>query len=129
MSRVARGFKARRRRKKILKLSKGFRGTRSRNFRSAISVVHRALTFSYRDRRTKKRDFRRLWVIRINAAVRSHGLKYSQFIHGMKLAGIDLDRSVLADMAVDSDQRIFAEVVNKTKIALQEKEKTNHQTN
>ena len=118
MSRVSRGFKARRRRKKILKLAKGFRGTRSRNFRSAVSVVHRALQFSYRDRRTKKRDFRRLWVIRINASVRSYGLKYSEFVHGMKLAGIKLDRSVLADLAVHEDQRPMQELVDKVRLAL-----------
>ena len=118
MSRVSRGFKARRRRKKILKLAKGFRGTRNHNFRSAVSVVHRALVYSYRDRRTRKRDFRSLWIIRINAAARRYGLKYSEFIHGLKLAQVDLDRSVLAQYAAGEDQTVFKELVNVSKAAL-----------
>ena len=120
MSRVARGFKARRRRKKILKLSKGFRGTRHRNFRSAVSVVHRALVFAYRDRRTKKREFRTLWIARINAASRSYGLKYSEFIHGLKLAQVEMDRSLLAEYAASEDQTVFKELVQVSKSALAE---------
>lgn len=116
MSRVNRGFKARRRRKKVLHLSKGYRGTRHRNFRSAIHVVHRALSYAYRDRRTKKREFRKLWIIRINAACRNHGLKYSEFIHGLSLAGVDLDRSVLANLAI-SDDHAFAKLVHVAKKA------------
>ena len=116
MSRVARGFKARRRRKRVLQLSKGYRGTRSRNFRSAIHVVHRALAYAYRDRRVKKREFRRLWIIRINAAARIHGLKYSELMHGLALAKVELDRSVLADLAVKNDGA-FKELVDIAKAA------------
>lgn len=118
MSRVTRGFKARRRRKKILKLSKGFRGTRNHNFRSAVSVVHRALVFAYRDRRTRKREFRSLWITRINAAARSYGLKYSELMHGLKLAQIDIDRSLLAEYAASDDQAPFKELVKLSRAAL-----------
>lgn len=116
MSRVKRGFKARRRRKRVLALAKGFRGARNSRFRTAIHVVRRALCFAYRDRRVKKRDFRRLWIIRINAAARACGLKYSELINGLKKAGITLDRSVLADLAV-KDQVMFAEIVEKARAA------------
>jgi large subunit ribosomal protein L20 len=101
MSRVKRGFKARRRRKKILGLAKGFRGSRNSRFKTAIHVVRRALCFAYRDRRVKKREFRKLWIIRINAAARAAGMRYSEFMHGLTKAGVELDRSVLADMAVN----------------------------
>ncbi|MCY4444503.1 MAG: 50S ribosomal protein L20 [Proteobacteria bacterium] len=117
MSRVTRGFKANRRRKRVLNLAKGFRGTRHRNFRSAVHVVHRALSYAYRDRRVKKREFRRLWIVRINAAARAHGLKYSQFMYGLQRAGVELDRSVLADYAV-RDENAFAELVKVSKKAL-----------
>ena len=110
MSRVKRGFKARRRRKRILDLAKGFRGARNSRFRTAIHVVRRALCFAYRDRRVKKREFRRLWIIRINAASRSFGMKYSEFMGGLKKANVDLDRSVLANLAV-SDRAAFADLV------------------
>lgn len=116
MSRVKRGFKARRRRKRVLGLAKGFRGARNSRFRTAIHVVRRALCFAYRDRRVRKRDFRRLWIVRINAAARSCGMKYSEFMHGLKKAGIALDRSVLADLAV-TDQAVFADLVSKAKAA------------
>jgi len=116
MSRVKRGFKARRRRKRVLALAKGYRGSRNSRFRTAIHVVRRALCFAYRDRRVKKRDFRRLWIIRINAAARSCGLKYSEFIDGLKKANVALDRSVLADLAV-KDQTVFAQLVEKAKQA------------
>ena len=116
MARVSRGFKARRRRKRVLKLSKGYRGTRSHNFRTAVHVVHRALSFAYRDRRTKKRDFRKLWIMRINAAARMNGMKYSEFMHGLQLAGVELDRSVLADLAIH-DQATFAALVRKAQEA------------
>jgi len=116
MSRVKRGFKARRRRKRVLALAKGYRGSRNSRFRTAIHVVRRALCFAYRDRRVKKRDFRRLWIIRINAAARSCGLKYSEFIDGLKKANVALDRSVLADLAV-KDQAVFAQLVEKAKQA------------
>ncbi|MBF0378175.1 MAG: 50S ribosomal protein L20 [Desulfamplus sp.] len=98
--RVKRGFKARRRRNKVLKLAKGFRAGRGKLFRTASDSVHKALMYSYRDRRVRKRDFRSLWIARLNAAVRMNNLSYSKFIHGLKLANIDLDRKVLADLAI-----------------------------
>lgn len=121
MARVSRGFKARRRRKRVLKLSKGYRGTRSRNYRMAVHVVHRALAFSYRDRRTKKRDFRRLWITRINAAARQHGLKYSEFIHGLSLMGVEIDRCMLAHIAVN-DPGAFAELAAQVRSELESSE-------
>ncbi|OQY59876.1 MAG: 50S ribosomal protein L20 [Desulfobacteraceae bacterium 4572_88] len=108
--RVKRGFKARRRRKKVLKLAKGFRGGRSKLYRTAADAVDKALMYSYRDRRVRKRDFRRLWIARINAATRMNDLSYSKFIHGMKLANVELDRKVLAELAI-SDPPGFAQVV------------------
>jgi large subunit ribosomal protein L20 len=107
--RIKRGFKARRRRKKILKLAKGFRGGHSKLFRTAADTVDRALMYSYRDRKVRKRDFRRLWVLRINAAARINDLTYSKFIHGLKLANVDLDRKVLAELAV-SDPNAFSQI-------------------
>jgi len=107
--RIKRGFKARRRRKKVLKLAKGFRGGRSKLYRTAADAVDKALMYAYRDRRARKRDFRRLWISRINAAARMNNLSYSKFIHGLKLANIELDRKVLADLAV-SDPSGFAQV-------------------
>ena len=98
--RVKRGFKARHRRKKVLKLAKGFRGGRSKLFRTAADAVDKALMYAFRDRRARKRDFRRLWITRINAAARMNDLSYSKFIHGLKLADIGLDRKVLAELAV-----------------------------
>lgn len=120
MSRVKRGFKARQRRKNILKLAKGFRGSRKNRFKTAVHVVRRALCFAYRDRRTKKREFRALWIMRINAATRANGVKYSQFMHGLKLAGIELDRSVLADLAIN-DAAGFTNLVETAKSALEAK--------
>jgi large subunit ribosomal protein L20 len=118
MSRVKRGFKARRRRNKVLGFAKGFRGARNSRFRTAIHVVRRALCFAYRDRKVKKREFRKLWIIRINAAAREAGMKYSQFICGLHKAKIHLDRSVLADMAIN-DKVAFTQVVAAAKSALQ----------
>ncbi len=100
MPRVKRGFKARRRRKKILKAAKGYIGGRSKQFKTADVSVSRARMYAYRDRRARKRDFRGLWIIRINAAARENGLSYSKLISGLKEAGINLDRKILADMAV-----------------------------
>ena len=117
MSRVKRGFKARRRRKRVLDLAKGFRGSRNSRFKTAIHVVRKALCYAYRDRRVKKREFRALWITRINAAARSHGLRYSQFIHGLKKAGIEMDRSVLANLAVTQPQEFMA-LVQKAKECL-----------
>ena len=107
--RVKRGTKARHRRKKVLKLAKGFRGGRSKGFRTAADAGDKALMYAYRDRRSRKRDFRRLWIARINAAVRMNDLTYSKFIHGLKLAGVELDRKVLAELAI-SDPPGFAQV-------------------
>ena len=100
MSRVTRGTTRVRRRKKILRSAKGYWGTKSKLHRSAKEQVLRSLAFSYRDRRQKKRVFRRLWVTRIGAAARQNGLSYSQFIHGLRVAGLDLNRKMLADIAV-----------------------------
>jgi len=107
--RIKRGFKARKRRKKVLKLAKGFRGGRSKLFRTAADAVDKALMYAYRDRRQRKRDFRRLWIARINAAARMNNLSYSKFMHGLKLAKVDLDRKVLADLAI-SDPAGFTKI-------------------
>ena len=107
--RVKRGFKARHRRDKILNLAKGYRGGHSKLFRTAADTVDRALDYAFRDRRARKRDFRRLWIARINAAARINNLSYSQLIHGLKLANIDLDRKVLAELAI-SDPAGFARI-------------------
>ena len=109
--RVKRGFKARKRRKKVLKLAKGFRGGRSKLFRTAADAVDKSLMYAYRDRRTRKRDFRQLWIARINAAARLNNMSYSKFIHGLKLAQVELDRKVLAELAV-SDPAGFRQVAN-----------------
>lgn len=109
--RVKRGFKARRRRNKVLKLAKGFRGGRSKLYRTAADSVDKALMYAYRDRRAKKRDFRKLWVVRINAGARMNDLSYSKFMHGLKLAGSELDRKVLADLAV-SDPAAFSQLAS-----------------
>jgi large subunit ribosomal protein L20 len=110
--RVKRGFKARRRRNKVLKLAKGFRGGRSKLYRTAADAVDKALMYAYRDRRVKKREFKKLWIIRINAAARMNDLSYSKFMHGLKLAGIGLDRKILADLAV-SDPAAFSQIASK----------------
>lgn len=118
MPRVKRGFKARRRRNKVLKLAKGFRGARSKLFRSATEAVDRALNYAFRDRKVKKRDFRALWIARINAAARDNGLTYSRLIHGLKKAEIGLDRKILAQLAV-ADPKGFSVIVEKAKAPLQ----------
>ncbi len=110
MARVKRGNVARKRRKKILKLAKGFRGSHSRLFRTANQQVMKALRNAYRDRRRRKRDFRRLWIVRINAAARLHDISYSQLINKLKLANIELNRKMLAQLAV-IDPDAFAKVV------------------
>ncbi|MEZ4464465.1 MAG: 50S ribosomal protein L20 [bacterium] len=116
MSRAKRGFKARRRHNRVLKLAKGYRGSHSRLFRSAVEAVERALVYAYRDRKQRKRAFRRLWIVRINAAVRMHGLSYSKFIDGLRKAGIELDRRVLAELAI-SDPAAFGDVVKAAQAA------------
>ena len=110
MPRVKRGFKARQRRNKVLKLAKGYRGGHSKIFRTARVTLDRAQQYAFRDRRVRKREFRRLWIIRINAAAREQGLSYSQFMGRLKKAGIDLDRKMLAELAVN-EPAAFAKVV------------------
>ena len=117
MARVKRGVVARRRHKKILKLAKGYYGARSRVFRVAKQAVIKAGQYAYRDRRTKKRVFRQLWIARINAAARECGLTYSQFANGLKKAAIEIDRKMLADIAVH-DKAAFAGIVNQVKAKL-----------
>lgn len=118
MPRAKRGNKRLERRKKILKLAKGYRGTKSKLYRSAKESVERGLNFAYTGRKLKKRDFRSLWIVRIGAAARLNGLNYSQFMHGLKVAGIDLDRKVLADLAANSPDA-FAELAGQIKTALE----------
>jgi large subunit ribosomal protein L20 len=110
MPRAKRGFKARRRHNRILKLAKGYRGSHSKLFRSAVEAVQRGLCYAYRDRKQRKRAFRRLWIVRINAAVRPYGVNYSTFMHGLKQANIEIDRRALADLAI-YDQAAFAQLV------------------
>ena len=117
MPRVKRGFKARRRHNRVLKLAKGYRGAHGRLFRSAVEAVERALCYAYRDRKQRKRAFRRLWIVRINAAVRPHELSYSRFMHGLKLASVELDRRALADLAV-YDNAAFGQIVELAKSKL-----------
>jgi len=117
MSRVKRGNKRRNRRKKILKLAKGFRGKRGSLYKAAKESVEKGLLYAYRDRKARKRDFRRLWIVRINAAAREHNLSYSKFIAGLKKADISLDRKILAEMAV-SDPNGFTALTNKAREAL-----------
>ncbi|HEY3041644.1 MAG TPA: 50S ribosomal protein L20 [Pyrinomonadaceae bacterium] len=117
MPRAKRGNKRLERRKKILKLAKGYRGTKSKLYRSAKESVERGLNFAYTGRKLKKRDFRGLWIVRIGAAARLNGINYSQLMHGLKLAGVELDRKVLADLAVNQPEA-FAAVVLQAKNAL-----------
>lgn len=117
MARVKNGVRTRRRHKKILKLAKGFWGSKHRLFRPANEAVMHALSYARRDRRTKKRNFRRLWIARINAAARLNGLSYSRFMNGLTKAGITLNRKVLADLAV-RDAQGFSQLVTKAKESL-----------
>lgn len=117
MARVKRGVVARARHKKILKQAKGYYGARSRVFRVATQAVTKAGQYAYRDRRVKKRTFRQLWIVRINAAARQSGLSYSRFINGLKKASVEIDRKILADIAVH-DQKGFAALVEKAKEGL-----------
>jgi large subunit ribosomal protein L20 len=118
MPRAKRGFKARRRRNKVLKLAKGYRGARSKLFRSATEAVDRALNYAFRDRKVKKRDFRALWIARINAAARDNGLSYSRLVYGLKQAEIGLDRKIMAQLAA-TDPSGFTVLVNHAKAKLQ----------
>ncbi|HXC12577.1 MAG TPA: 50S ribosomal protein L20 [Stellaceae bacterium] len=117
MARVKRGVTTHARHKKILELAKGYRGRGSTAYRIAIEKVEKGLQYAYRDRRNKKRDFRALWIQRINAGVREHGLTYSQFMHGIKLAGLDLDRKILSDIAI-REPEAFAAIVTTARSAL-----------
>ena len=117
MARVKGGMNAKQKHNKVLKLAKGYRGARSKQYRVAKQSVMRALTSSYAGRKERKRQFRQLWIARINAAARLNGLSYSQFMHGLKLAGADLNRKVLADMAV-TDAAGFAKLVELAKANL-----------
>jgi large subunit ribosomal protein L20 len=117
MARVKRGVTTHARHKKVLAQAKGYVGRSSTNYRIALERLEKALRYAYRDRRNKKRDFRALWIQRINAAVREHGLTYSQFIAGLKKAGIEMDRKVLAAIAYD-DAAAFAEIVKKVQSAV-----------
>lgn len=119
MPRVKRGNKRVERRKKILDLAKGYYGTKSKLYRSAKESVERGLNFAYTGRKLKKRDFRSLWIVRIGAAARLNGLNYSQFMHGLKVAGIELDRKVLADLAVH-EPAAFADLSGQVKKALEQ---------
>ena len=121
MPRAKRGNKRLEKRKKILALAKGYRGTKSKLYRSAKESVQRGLVFAYTGRKLKKRDFRKLWIVRINAACRLNDIKYSQFIHGLSLAGIELDRKVLADMAVKQPDT-FAAIATRAKDAIGKKQ-------
>ncbi|RCW50485.1 MULTISPECIES: 50S ribosomal protein L20 [unclassified Halanaerobium] len=117
MPRIKRGNKARNRRKKVLKLAKGYFGSRSKLYRPANQAVMKSLHYAYRDRRNKKRNFRRLWITRINAAARKEGLSYSRFINGLKQADVEIDRKMLADLAVN-DENAFSELVSVAKNGL-----------
>jgi large subunit ribosomal protein L20 len=117
MARVKRGVTTHARHKKVLDASKGFRGTSSTNYRAALERLEKSWQYAYRDRRNKKRDFRGLWIQRINAAVRDQGLTYSRFIAGLKAAGIEMDRKVLAAIAYD-DAATFNAIVEKARAAL-----------
>ena len=117
MARVKTGVVRRRRHKKVLKLSRGFYSGRRKHFRKAKEQLERSLVYAYRDRRRKKRDFRRLWIVRINAACRLNDLSYSKFINGLKKAGIELDRKILADLAMN-DAAAFAKIAEAAKKAL-----------
>ena len=115
--RIKRGYKARQRRKKVLKLAKSYRGGRSKLYRTAADAVDKALMNAYRDRKGRKRDFRKLWIARINAATRLNNLSYNKFMHGLKRANVEIDRKVLAELAI-SDPNGFAQIVRVASQAL-----------
>ncbi|MDQ0298609.1 large subunit ribosomal protein L20 [Salibacterium salarium] len=117
MPRVKGGYVARRRRNKVLKLAKGYQGSKHRLFKTAQEQVMKSLQYAYRDRRQRKRDFRRLWITRINAAARLNGLSYSRLMHGLKQADINMNRKMLADLAVN-DEKGFSELADKAKAHL-----------
>ena len=114
MARIKRGVSTRRRHKKIMKLAKGYHGSRSKTFRVANQAVMRAWQYAYAHRRLRKRDFRKLWIARINAACRQNEMSYSTFIHGLKVAGVEINRKMLADLAIN-DEKAFADLVQLAK--------------
>ena len=114
MARIKRGVSTRKRHKKIMKLAKGYHGSRSKTFRVANQAVMRAWQYAYAHRRLRKRDFRKLWIARINAACRQNEMSYSTFIHGLKVAGVDINRKMLADLAIN-DEKAFADFVQLAK--------------
>lgn len=118
MARIKSGKVTRRRHKKILKMARGYFGSKHRLFRTAKQQVMKSLSYAYRDRRVRKRDFRRLWIQRINAAARINGLSYSRMMHGLKLAGVEVNRKMLADLAV-ADGKAFADLATVAKTRLQ----------
>ncbi|WP_343192265.1 50S ribosomal protein L20 [Buchnera aphidicola (Formosaphis micheliae)] len=118
MARIKRGVIARARHKKVLKQAKGYYGARSRVYRVANQAVIKSAQYSYRDRRQRKRLFRRLWITRINAAVRSGNISYSQFMHGLKKLNVEIDRKILSDIAI-FDEYTFNKLIEKTKFVLQ----------
>jgi large subunit ribosomal protein L20 len=117
MSRVKRSVNARKKRRKVLEQAKGYRATKHSSYKRAKEQVQRSLNYAYRDRRDRKRQFRRLWIVRINAGARENGLSYNEFMHGLKLAEVELDRKILADLAVN-DPAMFAALVDKARAAL-----------
>ena len=117
MPRVKGGYVTRRRRKRVLKLAKGYFGAKHKLFKVAQQQVFKSLRYAYRDRRQKKRDFRKLWITRINAAARMNGISYSRMMHGLKQAGIDVNRKMLAELAIN-DEKAFAELASKAKESL-----------
>lgn len=117
MTRIKRSVNAKKKRRKVLQQAKGYRGTKHSSYKRAKEQVSRSLKYAYRDRRVRKREFRRLWITRINAGARSNGLSYNQLMHGLKQADINLNRKVLADLAV-SDPEMFASLADKAKAAL-----------
>jgi large subunit ribosomal protein L20 len=119
MARVKRSVHGKKKRREMLEQAKGYRGLKKNTYKRAKEQVMKSLTYAYRDRRTRKRDFRRLWIVRINAGARLNGLSYNQFIHGLKLAEIELDRKVLADIAV-ADPAAFTALADAAKTALAE---------
>jgi large subunit ribosomal protein L20 len=121
MPRVKGGPKTKDRRKRVLKKAKGYVGGRSRLYRTAVDAVHRALAYAYRDRRARKREFRRLWITRINAAARLHGLSYSRLMEALRKAHVELDRKILADLAV-SDPAAFSKIAEMAKAGAAQKE-------
>ena len=117
MARVKRAVNARKNHKKVLKLAKGYRGAKSKNFRTAKQAVMKSLVYAYIGRKQRKRDFRRLWITRISAAAKLNGINYSQFMNGLKKAGIDINRKMLSEIAI-ADAKAFTELVEKAKAAL-----------